>query len=95
VPPNAPIDQALRLSDAQETNLNALKEASVKARDILKMSCPTEPTLTPTARLAQMKRRLEAMMHALDTVQTALVNFYGALDDEQKARFNRFGARPL
>jgi hypothetical protein len=95
VPPNAPIDQALRLSDAQEMNLNALKEASTKARDILKTSCPTEPTLTPTARLAQIQRRLEAMMQALDTVQSALVNFYGALDDEQRARFNRFGARPL
>jgi hypothetical protein len=40
-----------------------------------------------------MKRRLEAMMGVLDAVQPALANFYGSLDDEQKARFNRFGMR--
>ncbi len=87
------IEQALRLSDAQQANLNALKEASANAGDILKANCPNEPTLTPTARLANMEQRLEAMMQVLDTVQPALVNFYGSLDDEQKARFNRFGAR--
>jgi hypothetical protein len=89
------IDQVLRLSDAQETTLNALQEASVKAGDILKESCPNELILTPTARLAQMKRRLEAMMGMLDTVRPTLLIFYGSLDDEQKARFNRFGARPF
>jgi LTXXQ motif family protein len=86
-------NQALRLSDAQQANLNALKDASANAGDILKANCPNEPTLTPTARLANMEQRLEAMMQVLDTVQPALVNFYGSLDDEQKARFNRFGAQ--
>jgi len=83
----------VHLSDAQQTNLNALKEASVKAGDILKANCPNDPVLTPTARIARMKQRLEAMMQMLDTVQPALVNFYGSLDDEQKARFNRSGVR--
>jgi hypothetical protein len=87
------IEQVLQPKDAQLTNLNALKEASVKADDILKTNCPNEPALTPTARLAHMKQRLEAMMQVLDTVQPALVNFYGSLDDEQKARFNRFSVR--
>jgi hypothetical protein len=90
-----PVSQVLRLNDAQETYLNALQEASVKAGDILKESCPNEPILTPTARLAQMKRRLEAMLEMLDAVRPALLDFYGSLDDEQKARFNRFGARPF
>ena len=71
----------------------ALKEASVAAADVLKVSCSNEPILTPTARLAQMKRRLDAMLQMLDTVEPALINFYNSLDDEQKARFNRFGAR--
>jgi hypothetical protein len=91
--PIAPIDGVLRLNDAQESNLNALKEASVKVGDILQANCPTELTLTPTARLDHMQRRLEAMVQVLDTVQPALENFYGSLDDEQKARFNRFGTR--
>ena len=92
--PIALIEQVLRLSDAQEASLGALKEASIRAGDILKANCPYEPTLTPTARVAHMRRRLEAMMQALDTMQPALVNFYSLLDDEQKARFNRFGTRP-
>jgi hypothetical protein len=87
------VEQVLRLSDEQQTNLDALKQASVKAGDILKANCPNEPTLTPTARLAHMRQRLEAMMEVLDTVQPALVNFYGSLDDEQRARFNRFSVR--
>jgi hypothetical protein len=94
-PTIAPISQVLRLSDAQETYLNALQEAFVKAGDIFKESCPNELILTPTARLAQMKRRLEAMMGMLDTVRPALMDFYSSLDDEQKARFNRYGARPF
>ena len=89
------IDQSLRLTDAQEANFNALKAASIRVGDILKEACPNEPVLTPTARLAQIKRRLEALVQILDTVQPTLVNFYGSLDDEQKARFNRFGAQPF
>lgn len=91
--PIGAIEQGLRLSDAQQTDFNALKEASLKVGDILKANCPNEPALTPPTRLARMKQRLEAMLQVLDTVQPALVNFYGSLDDEQKARFNRLGAR--
>ena len=91
--PFARIEQALRPSDAQVTALKALEEASAKAGDILKANCPTETMLTPTGRLAAMEQRLDAMLQALDTVQPALATFYGSLDDEQKARFNRIGAR--
>jgi hypothetical protein len=93
--PIARIEQALRLSDAQETALKALADASAKAGDILTENCPAGPTLTPTGRLADMERRLEAIIEALDTVQPALTNFYGSLDDEQKAQFNRLSARSV
>jgi hypothetical protein len=33
------------------------------------------------------------MLKALDVVQPALVDFYGTLTDEQKARFNQLGVR--
>jgi LTXXQ motif family protein len=92
--PIAQIERMLRLSDAQQADLNALDAASAQAGDILRANCATEPTLTPTARLADMERRLDAMLQALDTVQPALGFFYGSLDDEQKAQFNRFIARP-
>ena len=35
-----------------------------------------------------MQSRLEVMLAAVQTVRPALDNFYGALTDEQKARFN-------
>jgi hypothetical protein len=41
-----------------------------------------------------MEKRLEAMLAAAKTVQPALANFYNALSDEQKARFNTLGSSP-
>ena len=69
-----------------------LKEASVKAADILKASCRSEQPLTPTGRLAALEERLNTVLQALELVQAPLDNFYNSLSDEQKARFNRLGA---
>ena len=94
---NLPTDRirdSLRLSDQQNADLQELDQASAKAADILNASCPTEPTLTPTGRVAAMEQRLKAMMQAIETVRPALTKFYGSLSDEQKARFDRLGARP-
>jgi hypothetical protein len=44
--------------------------------------------LTPPARLDAMRARIVAMLEAVDVVRPALARFYGALSDEQKARFN-------
>ena len=38
-----------------------------------------------------MQARIEAMIAAVGTVQPPLDNFYGLLNDEQKARFNALG----
>jgi hypothetical protein len=91
--PIADIGRMLHLGDAQNTSLNELDDALNKARDLLKSNCPNEPTLTPTARLSQMERRFEAILQMLDKVQPALMSFYGSLDDEQKAGFNRLSLR--
>jgi LTXXQ motif family protein len=91
--PIADVGRMLRLGDAQNTGLNELDDALNQAREILKSNCPNEPTLTPTARLSQVERRLEAVLQMLDKVQPALMNFYGSLDDEQKAGFNRLSLR--
>jgi hypothetical protein len=88
------IRDSLQLSDAQNADLQALDAASAKAADILAASCPTEPTLTPPGRVAAMEQRLKSMLQAIETVRPALTRFYGALSDEQKARFDRLGARP-
>ena len=38
-----------------------------------------------------MQKRLEAMIEAANSVRPALQDFYAALSDEQKAKFNRLG----
>jgi hypothetical protein len=35
--------------------------------------------------------RLQAMLRAVETIQPALSDFYAALNDDQKARFNTMG----
>jgi hypothetical protein len=91
--PIARIERSLRLNDAQQAALRELESASAKAADSLRANCPVDQPLTPPGRLAAMERRLDGMLQALDTVQPALAHFYGSLDDEQKAQFNRLDAR--
>ena len=85
-------EHILRLSSNQDAALMDLKEASVKAADILKASCRSEQPLTPTGRLAAMEERLNTILQALELVLAPLESFYNSLSDEQKARFNRLGA---
>ena len=86
-----PIDRISRTvqpTPAQRGALDELKDASVKAAEGLKTSCPTYQTLTPTGRVEAMEKRLDATLAAAKTVQPALAKFYGSLSHEQKARFN-------
>jgi hypothetical protein len=46
---------------------------------------------TPVGRLDAAAKRLDVLLQAIRTVRAALGAFYGSLDDEQKARFNRLG----
>jgi len=82
------------LSRRQDTALKELDDASAQAADILKGSCQTGQTLTPTGRLAAMQNRLNSMLQALNTVKPSLAKFYDSLSDEQKARFDRLNIRP-
>jgi Spy/CpxP family protein refolding chaperone len=91
--PTARIQQTLRLTPEQKAALDNLDAATAKAAEMLAANCPTEETMTPPGRLAAMEGRLNAMLQALDVVQPALVDFYGSLTDEQKARFNQLGVR--
>ena len=85
------IERALRLTNEQDTALKGLEDASTRAAGLMKANCQPDQTLTPTGRVGLMDDRLSAMLKALDTVQSVLVNFYDSLSDEQKARFNRLG----
>ena len=95
-----PIDriaQAVHPTAAQRTALDEVRDASAKAAEALKASCPTYQALTPTGRVEAMEKRLQATLDAVQTVQAPLVKFYDGLSDEQKARFNslRSASRPV
>jgi hypothetical protein len=85
------IDRVLRPTGAQTTALDRLDKATQQAVDILNKACPTSVPGTPVGRLEVMQTRLEAMIEAANSVRPALQDFYAALSDEQKAKFNRLG----
>jgi hypothetical protein len=89
--PTAEIDRTVRPTETQRVSLVALEDDTAKAADMLKASCQTDNSLTPPARLATVGKRLDTMLQAVNTVRSGLDGFYGALNDEQKARFEAIG----
>jgi hypothetical protein len=87
------IDDAVKPNETQQAGLKQLEDATSKAVATLQAACPDEVPATPPARLDAMETRLKAMIEAANTVKPALENFYGSLDNEQKARFNRLGSQ--
>ena len=89
--PTAKIDQMVHPTEAQRVSLVSLQNATAKAADMLKASCRPDNALTPPARLTAVGKRLDTMLQAVETVRSALSDFYGSLSDEQKARFEAIG----
>jgi hypothetical protein len=89
--PTAEIDARVHPTEAQRASLTALQQASEKAGEMLKASCPTEEPITPPARLDAIANRLDTMLQAVKSVRAALDDFYGQLSDEQKAQFEAIG----
>jgi LTXXQ motif family protein len=87
------IQRTLHLNADQGDRLKALDAATIDSAKMLQAQCQPEQTLTPTGRLAAMEDRLRTMSKALETTQAALNRFYGSLNDEQKAQFNRMNIR--
>jgi hypothetical protein len=93
--PNAEIERRVQPNDAQRASLAALQDAAAKAADMLKGSCQPDSALTPPARLAEIGKRLTAMLDAVKMVRSALNEFYGTLTDEQKAQFESIGRQRM
>ena len=89
--PGALIERKVKPTDAQRASLTALQDATARAADILKSSCPPTDARTPPARLTAVGIRLDAMLQAIGTVRPALDGFYNSLTDEQKAAFDAIG----
>jgi hypothetical protein len=89
--PNDQIDRAVRPTDGQRVKLEALQSAAAKAADVINAACPSEAPATPPSRLEAVGKRLHAMLQAVEIVRPALDDFYNALTDDQRARFNTVG----
>jgi hypothetical protein len=91
---NVPADEVarvIRLSDAQRFDLDRLKEASAKAANELRASCPKEVPPTIAARLQDAHRRIASLIQAIETIRPAMGSFYASLSDQQKAALNEEG----
>lgn len=82
------LERATQPTAEQKPKFDALKDAATKAAGIVKAACPSEPSFTPTGRLANAEKRLTAMLEAVRTVRPAMDAYYTALTDEQKARLS-------
>jgi LTXXQ motif family protein len=87
------IERTLHLNTDQEMGLRSLDQATLDSAKMLQAKCQPDQSLTPPGRLAAMADRLQVMEKALDTTQAALTKFYGLLNDEQKAQFDRISVR--
>ena len=89
---NWPFDDIARIADPDELQrraLEALRGAAKEAAERLASDCPQQVPAAPSARLEAVEQGIDIALAAFATLQPALTAFYGALDDEQKARLLR------
>jgi LTXXQ motif family protein len=87
-----PFDAIAKIAGTDEKQriaLEGLRGAAKEAAERLSADCPQDIPAAPSARLEAVEQGIDAALKAFDTVQPALATFYGALDDEQKARLYR------
>ena len=86
------IEQDVQPIAQQRSTFDELKDATQKATEQLRSSCPIGMALPPVARVDAAATQLRAITDAIKSIRPALENFYASLNDEQKARFNMMGA---
>ena len=89
---NWPFDEIARIADPNELQrraLQALRDAAKEAAERLASDCPQQVPAAPSARLEAVEQGIDIALAAFATLQPAMQAFYGALDDEQKARLQR------
>jgi hypothetical protein len=85
------IRTAIHPTGEQVSAIDNLADASSRANSILSASCPSEPPLTPLARLDAVEKRFEAMIQAIQIVLPSLAEFYDSLSGEQRRRLDEIG----
>lgn len=80
-------ERAIKPTDAQKPELDALKSAVTKAQDGLKASCDQDKEsadLTPTGRRAAMENHLSPMLEAVKIIRPTADALYAKLNDKQR-----------
>ena len=85
--PRQRMGREIRLSDALRDALSGVTDSTNQAADDLAKSCPADVSLTPVGHRQTLRKQLEAVGQAIQTVQPALGHFYETLNDERKQRF--------
>lgn len=91
--PDKEIEEKLHLDDTQRGALQVVKDTSADVNETLKAACQPNDLLTPPARLAAIRKRLDTMLEGVKRMRDALDDFYATLSDEQKAQFEAIGPR--
>jgi hypothetical protein len=82
------IEKTVNPTESQRAAFDELKAAAVKAADLTAGTCPREIPQTSGERLSFTKRRLEAILDAVKTIDPVFAKFYATLSDEQKVRLD-------
>ena len=90
---NSQIEAAVRPTEAQKVKLNDLRTASTKAAETLAATCAGDVPTKSTERMAQMEKRVEAMLQAIKVVRPAFDALYELLDSDQRSRLDATGPR--
>jgi hypothetical protein len=82
------IEMRVRPKKDQAASFESFHKVSADMAKLLIASCAQPVPADPMARLDSADDQLTAMNYAATTVQVAFDDFYGKLDNEQKARFD-------
>jgi hypothetical protein len=83
------IEVSMPLSDAQHAALYDVAASTYRAADRLIASCPREAALTPLARIADSRKRVDALRHAVEAISPTLAQLAGMLSEDQRRRLSQ------
>jgi hypothetical protein len=82
------VEQSVVVRPRQRAPLYLLAAAVQESADALADSCPQDISVTPVARIYDLKKKLEAVRKSIAIIRPALAGFYEMLDSGQKSAFN-------
>src|SRR6516165_11614720 len=85
------LEHLIRPSKTQMEMLGKLQTASAEAKKIIASSCTKETVSTGPIHLAEMQKRLAALLDSIKVLREPYETFYASLDSGQKALLDGLG----